>query len=165
MTWKKSLFINWSVAAAVQLLSVAAPPLNRNQWSHHFLCLSWKLTTFSLCMAAHQAQQTAQSAKNIKMLRINEARWSIVYFKYLIFIFLWSLQTDWPMLAERSVCWLVFPMHWILVCLFVSLMETTCRNVLVKSCIKILWQKQYIFHDTFEFLCWTTWRHLYFTKW
>lgn len=25
--------------------------------------------------------------------------------------------------------------------------------------------KQYIFHDTFEFLCRATWRHLYFTKW
>lgn len=109
-------------------------------------------------------QQTAESAKHIKRLRINGERWSIVYLKYVIFIFLWRLQTHWPMLAARSVCWLVCSVHWILVCLFVSLMGTTCRNVLVKSCIKILWQKQYIFHDTFEFLCWTTWRHLYFTK-
>lgn len=65
-----------------------------------------------------------------------------------------SLQTGWPALAgEGSVCWLVFGAHSILVYLFVSLMETTCRNVLVKPRIKILWQKQYIFHDTFEFLC------------
>lgn len=59
---------------------------------------------FFLCMAAPQTQQAAPSAKRIKMLRINEQRWSIVYFKYLIFIFLWRLQTDWPIVGRRGAC-------------------------------------------------------------
>lgn len=50
------------------------------------------------------------------MLRFNEGRWSIVYFRNLIFIFLRCLQTYWPMLAEGSICWLVFLMLRMLVC-------------------------------------------------
>lgn len=57
-----------------------------------------------LCVATPQSQQTAPLAKRIKMLRINEQRWSIVYFKYPIFIFLWCLQTDWPIVGRRGAC-------------------------------------------------------------
>lgn len=51
----------------------------------------------------------------------------------------------------RRVCWLLSLMYSILVCLFVSLMETACRNVLVKTCIKILWQNHIFFMTHLNF--------------
>lgn len=86
--------------------------------------------------------------KRIKMLRIDEERWSIVYFKYLIFIFFGRRLGGGWVSGEGGlcVCWLVFFLcNPTLVYLFVSLMGTTCRNVLVKSCIKILWAKTIYF--------------------
>lgn len=81
---------NWNGAPGDHPLSACAPLL-KGKSVKLFYCLPrlTKLTMFSLCMAAHQAQQTAQSAKHIKMLRIDEGRWSIVYFKYLIFIYIY----------------------------------------------------------------------------
>lgn len=89
------------------------------------------------------------------MLRIDEERWSIVDFKYLIFIFFgrrigggWvgrggpSRAGEGRGSASVGSCFLCNPS---LVYLFVSLMGTTCRNVLVKSRIKILWAKTIYF--------------------
>lgn len=99
---------NWNGAPGDHLLSACAPLL-KGKSVKLFYCLPrlTKLTMFSLCMAAHQAQQTAQSAKHIKMLRIDEGRWSIVYFKYLIFIYIYFFAQPPNRLARvgrRGVC-------------------------------------------------------------
>ena len=63
-------------------------------------------------------------------------------FKYLSYLFIFcDASQKCPILAGSLVCWL-------LVCLFVSLMDATCQNVLVKSNINILWQKRYVFFMT-----------------
>lgn len=137
------LELDVSVKNIPQKRCVWAAVIAKTAEGSYFGRLSW-LTKLTRLFLMHGWQRTKHNKplrqlKRIKMLRIDGERWSIVYFKYLIFIFFgrrlgggWARGGRWGF----CVCWLVFPVppHTCLLVCFIN------GNHLSKCFSKILHQ-------------------------